>query len=112
MHNNAEYCHQTTIEVVLKFDSNEVDGLTQQEAKRRFLVEGPNELPVSREESWHEKLLDQFNNPMIYLLLASASISYIIGEINNTISITVVCNLKPSFHVSSRVFYADRNSKL
>lgn len=87
----AFYCsHRTVEELCVQYNTETEKGLTRQEALHRFLSQGPNELDIEEEESLLTKFLEQINNPLIYLLLGSAFISFLIGNIEDAISITLV----------------------
>lgn len=63
------------------------EGLSNLEASRRRNYHGFNEVtPKSPEPLW-KKYLDQFNNPFILLLLASAVISLIMRQFDDAVSI-------------------------
>ncbi|XP_035825930.1 calcium-transporting ATPase type 2C member 1 [Aplysia californica] len=64
-------------------------GLRSDEARRRLLVHGPNNFDITKEEPLWKKYLDQFNNPLILLLLASAAVSLFMKQFDDAISITV-----------------------
>ncbi|HLF98507.1 MAG TPA: cation-transporting P-type ATPase [Methylococcaceae bacterium] len=60
--------------------SHQRHGLTEQEAEERLKRFGPNELPkASRRSAWMRFLL-QFHNVLIYVLLASASVTALLGD--------------------------------
>ncbi|UUZ76072.1 HAD-IC family P-type ATPase [Polaromonas sp. P1(28)-13] len=50
-------------------------GLTSQEASRRLLENGPNELRVAPRTPTWRRVLSQFQDPLIYLLLVAIAIS-------------------------------------
>ena len=52
-------------------------GLSREEAARRFAVTGPNELRSTRRNPLWRRVLAQFTDPLIALLLAAAAISVI-----------------------------------
>jgi len=56
-----------------------LDGLSQEEAERRLREYGPNEL-VEKRKSPIVMLLSQFNNFLIFILLAATVISLFLGE--------------------------------
>ena len=64
-------------------------GLSRLEAERRRLLHGWNELDVGEKEAVWRKYLEQFRNPLILLLLASAGISLVMGQFDDAVSITV-----------------------
>ncbi|KAI8811154.1 hypothetical protein BJ742DRAFT_798398 [Cladochytrium replicatum] len=71
------------------FKTNAQTGLSSVEAIYRHRLHGANELVMQKEESIWEKVLEQFKNPMIMLLLGSAFISLIMGQIDDAVSITL-----------------------
>ncbi len=46
-------------------------GLTSEEARRRLVTDGPNSLTARKSVSWQRRLLSQFADPLVYLLLAA-----------------------------------------
>jgi len=66
--------YQLTIEDVFKKLEADNSGLTSSEAQERLKKFGPNELK-SRKPSVLKRLLRQFNNPLVYVLLVAAAIT-------------------------------------
>lgn len=66
-------------EDVLREMGTSSDGLTTTEAARRLAEYGPNRLEEHRVK-WWKTLLRQFRSSFIYLLLAAAGLSFILGE--------------------------------
>nr|CAI5840707.1 unnamed protein product [Callosobruchus analis] len=64
-------------------------GLSWQEATERRKVLGYNEFEVANGEPPWKKYLEQFKNPLILLLLASAVVSACMSQIDDAVSITV-----------------------
>ncbi|XP_044766962.1 calcium-transporting ATPase type 2C member 1 isoform X3 [Coccinella septempunctata] len=64
-------------------------GLSWQEANRRRQFSGYNEFTVKDEDPPWKKYLEQFQNPLILLLLASALVSVFMKQFDDAISITV-----------------------
>ena len=60
----------------------------QVEARRRRF--GRNEIPEGEREGWLLTVLRQFRSPLIYLLLAAAAVSLVIGEVSDAGFIIVV----------------------
>ena len=56
-------------------------GLAPEEALRRLQAQGPNVLPEARAPSALKRLARQFDNLLIYLLLASALITLLLGHV-------------------------------
>ncbi|MFH4974827.1 hypothetical protein AB6A40_001536 [Gnathostoma spinigerum] len=66
-----------------------INGLSPAEAKRRQRYAGYNEFDVADHDPLWRKYLEQFKNPLILLLLASAAISLLMQQIDDSISITI-----------------------
>lgn len=64
-------------------------GLPRTEAESRLRFAGFNEFEVKEEESLIHKYLEQFKNPLILLLLASAAVSVCMQQFDDAISITI-----------------------
>jgi magnesium-transporting ATPase (P-type) len=72
----AEKWHSKEAEEVLKaMESNADDGLSDSEVSERLEKYGKNELPKGKKRSWWMRLLLQFHNVLIYVLLAAAVIT-------------------------------------
>ncbi|MFN2394333.1 MAG: cation-transporting P-type ATPase [Bacteroidales bacterium] len=72
----AEKWHAKEAEEVLKeMESNANDGLSDSEVSERLEKYGKNELPKGKKRSWWMRLLMQFHNVLIYVLLAAAVIT-------------------------------------
>lgn len=50
-------------------------GLTSEEAARRLAVHGPNTLPAGRSDRWWWRLLRQFHNVLLYVMMTAAAIT-------------------------------------
>jgi P-type Ca2+ transporter type 2C len=66
--------YQESIEDVFKYLQADNTGLTSYEAQERLKKYGPNELPTPRPNVL-KRLLRQFNNPMVYVLIVGAIIT-------------------------------------
>ena len=69
-------------EVLQELDSNVEQGLTSQEAGERLIKYGPNKLPEKKKTPLFLVFLGQFNDPMIFILLAAALLSVAISIFN------------------------------
>jgi len=77
-----------TIEQVLTEQNTDLEkGLTNQEAGFRIRLNGPNVLEAEDEETLFSKFIDQFKDPLIMLLLGSATISVLMGQYSDALSI-------------------------
>ena len=70
-------------EVLRELDSNVEQGLTSEEAGKRLLKYGPNKLPEKKKTPLFLVFLSQFNDPMIFILLAAALLSVAISIYNS-----------------------------
>lgn len=64
-------------DVARALDADLDKGLTSQEASRRLSESGPNELRASPQTPTWRRILSQFQDPLIYLLLAAIAIALI-----------------------------------
>jgi len=79
-----------TEEVATKLDTDIKNGLTDDKAAGKLKEYGQNKIKEKKEKSiWH-LLISQFRSAIIYLLIASAVISFAFGEIPEAIAIIVV----------------------
>ncbi len=82
--------HVHTVEETLKDMDTSLDGLTEQQAKERLKEYGPNKLPGKKVVSIWAIILNQFKNPLIFILVAAGVISIAIGELKDAVFIVVV----------------------
>ncbi|HSP51690.1 MAG TPA: cation-transporting P-type ATPase, partial [Cryobacterium sp.] len=62
-------------EIARRLETDAARGLTGAEAARRLATEGPNELRAVRPVPFWRRILAQFNDPLIYLLLVATAVS-------------------------------------
>lgn len=67
-------------EVVLLLETDPGQGLAAPEVTRRQAQFGANILPRSRSGGFVLKLARQFNSPLVYVLLAAAAVTMVLGE--------------------------------
>ncbi len=72
--------HSQTTEDALRQSEATREGLSQSEASARLERHGPNRLPEPPRRGPLRRLLAQFNNLLIYILLAAALLTAVIGE--------------------------------
>lgn len=68
-------------------------GLSPAEAEARLLQNGRNELPNEQREPLWLRFLKQFKETLILLLLASAVISFVVGNLDDAVSITIAVTI-------------------
>ncbi len=59
------------------------DGLSPDDAAHRYRTFGPNRIPEAARRSAVERLLLQFHNTLIYILIAAAIISAVLGQLTD-----------------------------
>lgn len=77
-------------EVIKEVVTDPINGLSSAEAKKRLEANGLNKLNSSKNKSLVAKFFAQINDAMIYILIAAAIISAIMGEISDAIIIAIV----------------------
>lgn len=70
-------------EILKTHDVNPKVGLSSEVAKQKLLEDGLNKLPEKKKESRFLLFLKQLHDPMIYILIAAALISFIVGLIKS-----------------------------
>ncbi|KAL8728140.1 MAG: hypothetical protein Q9166_005590 [cf. Caloplaca sp. 2 TL-2023] len=76
-----------------RLDSSLTHGLSPAEAEARLLNDGPNELPHEKPEPLWLRFLKQFQETLILLLLASAVISFFMGNLDDAVSIAIAVTI-------------------
>ncbi len=72
--------HNLKAEAVFRLVNSSEAGLMPDEAKRRLLNDGPNVLAEEKPYSRSKIFFSQFKNPLIYILLGAAAVSFAVGE--------------------------------
>jgi magnesium-transporting ATPase (P-type) len=100
--------HAISAEMVLHRLSSSPDGLSEAEAAQRLEAYGPNCLPSGPAPSPLRRFLKQFDNLLIYALLASAGIAALLGQAVDTavILLVVVLNAAIGFIQEGRAEHA------
>ncbi|KAL8738755.1 MAG: hypothetical protein Q9181_000510 [Wetmoreana brouardii] len=76
-----------------RLNSSLTHGLSPAEAEVRLLNDGPNELPHETAEPLWLRFLKQFKETLILLLLASAVVSFLMGNLDDAVSITIAVTI-------------------
>src|SRR4029079_7281976 len=79
----------STDEVLKNLESNRT-GLSEKEALARLASNGPNELPKPKPYSKLRLFLNQFANPLMYILFGTAAVSIFLKHYSDTIFILLV----------------------
>jgi len=85
---NTEFYNINIEQSLLELKSDSINGLTESEAARRLAQNGPNRLQSAKEKSIFVKILAQFKDFLVVILIAAALISMFVGnEIKDVIII-------------------------
>lgn len=82
--------YQNTIEQALQAQDTTSEGLSTKEAALRLKKYGPNALPEVKPPSLFAIFLNQFKSPLVYILLVVSVIVLIMGEVADSIVISIV----------------------
>ncbi|MBW0463577.1 hypothetical protein O181_003292 [Austropuccinia psidii MF-1] len=86
---SAQYSTQSIQDVIQKFNSHPLRGLSSQDIPAIRQIHGPNEFLIEPKESIIKKFLAQFyQSPLNLLLLGSAAVSILMGNMDDALSIT------------------------
>src|SRR2546429_1095197 len=95
-------CYQSTTstyallgpqETADRLDTSLSTGLSPSEAAARLVKDGPNDLPHEEPEPLWLRFLKQFRETLILLLLASAALSFFMGNLDDAVSITLAVTI-------------------
>jgi P-type Ca2+ transporter type 2C len=76
--------------VIKETKTDPLNGLSAEEVQRRLEQYGYNKLAGKRQKNIFQMLLEQLNDPLIYILIAAAVISFALGEESDAIIIAIV----------------------
>ncbi len=82
--------HAKPAEAALEQLQSSAQGLSADEAARQLAADGPNRLPARKPRSLLARVLTQFNNLLIYVLLAAAVVTILLGHALDAIVILAV----------------------
>ena len=77
-------------EVYEDLKTSEKEGLSSSEAKTRLEKYGPNQLKEGKKKSAFMMLLEQFNSPLVWVLIAAVVVSGLLGEWADAIVILII----------------------
>ncbi len=72
---NNSYEQQSIDELVEQIGTSTVEGLSEDEAKKRLEINGLNELKEKKRKSWFQIFIGELNNPMIFVLFAAIAVT-------------------------------------
>lgn len=91
---------KTVFDVKRELDAGDPGGLSDREAKQRLSIYGKNELQEKKPPSVLKRLIGQFMDPLIYVLLAAGVISVLLGEQGDAAIIAAVVLLNAAVGVA------------
>lgn len=74
------YHTQSIEQIIQTFNTSESLGLNHEEAEKRLVEFGPNALPDIVKDGLLKKLLSQFSNILVIVLIVAAIVSFLLGE--------------------------------
>jgi P-type Ca2+ transporter type 2C len=89
-----------------EFDLDAIRGLEEGEAARRFIEEGPNELPATKERSVLTIVFEVVREPMFLLLVACGVLYLLLGDVKEAVML-----LGFVFVVIGITFYQERKTE-
>ncbi|KAG6010670.1 hypothetical protein E4U21_005169 [Claviceps maximensis] len=88
-----EFSYMTPSEAAVQLRTSLSHGLTANDALTRLADHGPNEIPHDEPEPLWLRFIKQFQEPLILLLLVSAGMSLLLGNLDDAVSITVAVTI-------------------
>ncbi|KAH7091287.1 hypothetical protein FB567DRAFT_271254 [Paraphoma chrysanthemicola] len=89
----STYSLLSSQETAQKLQTSVTHGLSASDASARIHIHGHNELPHEEPEPLWLRFLKQFKETLILLLLGSAAVSVVIGNLDDAVSITVAVTI-------------------
>jgi len=81
--------HNFSVEQVLSILKTNIGGLSQEEAKERLKIYGPNEIE-EKEESKLKIFLRQFTSPFIIILMVAGLLAFFLGDLKDGLVVYVL----------------------
>jgi magnesium-transporting ATPase (P-type) len=85
--------YSISAEETLQALESSADGLSSSEASRRLSLYGPNQLPEHGPDPLWWIIIRQFASPLIYILVAAAIVSILIGDVEDAGFIAIILSL-------------------
>lgn len=77
-------------EIINELSTNLINGLSSSESKLRLDKNGLNKIEGKKKKSLFQLFLAQINDVMIYILLIASIISFVVGEVSDSLIILIV----------------------
>ena len=87
--NKMSYYNTPLNDLYVQFSTSD-KGISSEEAARRLQRYGYNELQEKKGDQWWKLLLNQFNSPVIWILIGAVVVSLFIGESVDAVVIAVI----------------------
>ena len=84
------YCQKSVTVTESELGTSLNKGLSESEARVRLEKTGFNQLEEGKKRTVRDMLIDQFKDVLIIILLASAAVSTLLGEVTDAIVITII----------------------
>ena len=85
-----EWYNKSKDEVLTEFSTDEILGLSEQEVNERLEKYGKNELAAQAKKSFVAKVIAQFADFLIIILIVAAIVSAAVGEVSDSIVILAI----------------------
>ena len=89
----STYSRLSPDETATRLKTSITHGVSPSEAESRLMHDGSNELPSEEPEPLWLRFLKQFKETLILLLLGSAAISFIMGNLDDAVSIAIAVTI-------------------
>ena len=93
-------CYQQSIDEVVQYSKTDLKiGLSSPEVKKRLDEVGPNQLEEKKGRTPWDMFLGQFKDVLVLILLISALVSFILGEVSDAVVIAIILILNATLGV-------------
>ena len=82
--------YNKTIEEIETELNTGINGITEEEAKKRIELYGKNELPKKKKDSVVKIFINEFKDPIVMLLVVAIIASFVVGEVVDAIAIVFI----------------------
>jgi len=106
---DRDYSNLDKKKLFKEFESS-LNGLSPSEVKRRIKIHGLNELPKEEKKTVWQIFFGAFNDPIIYVLIVAAILSFVVGEAIDAIAIFFII-LVDAIVSTVQEFKAEKNSE-